>query len=51
MSGCAETFVSTQGLKFSKQNLSPLPLATPKNEFKRTRKHGKSGNLNSTPNI
>ena len=51
MSGCAETSVSTQGLKFSIQNLSPLPLATPKNEFKRTRKRGKTGHLNSTPNI
>ena len=51
MSGCAETSVSTQGLKFSIQNLSPLPLATPKNQFKRTRKRGKTGHLNSTPNI
>ena len=51
MSECAETSVSTQGLKFSTQNLSPLPLATPKNEFKRTRKRGETGHLNSTPNI
>ena len=51
MSGCAETSVSTQGLKFSIQNLSPLPLATPKNDFKRIRKCGKTGHLNSTQNI
>ena len=51
MSGCAETSVSTQGLKFSIQNSSPLPLATPKNEFKRTRKRGKTRHLNSTPII
>ena len=31
--------------------MSPLLLATPKNEFKRTRKRGKTGHLNSTPNI
>ena len=28
-----------------------MPLATPKNEIKRTRKRGKTGHLNSTPNI
>ena len=31
--------------------MSLLPLATPKNEFKITRKRGKTGHLNSTPNI
>ena len=31
--------------------MSSLPLTTPKNEFKRTRKRGKTGHLNSTPNI